>query len=758
MHPDLKRYRFGDFEIDPSAHQLLRAGELVPVQGLVFDLLLFLVRHPGEVLSKERLLAEVWDNQHLTDATIAQAVHKARVALGDDGRTQTYIRTVHGRGVRFEADVQEVLIEAGVASTEQPSVPGKVATAQQTHGRSGRFSWLPVLLVLAMVTTGVAGWRYLSVADDAPPPATAVAVAAPAIRVAVFAFDNATGDSDFDWFRNGLATATRDLIDQSPAVAALGPAELDDVPEGDLPRRTSFVGASHGLEASVSRVDGRFRVNWTLAGSNLTAATGKFDAADVTLIARDLARVTLDATGGRSPTQVPGERDIGDPLAVELYSRGIEALMHDDREQATALLAAALVRSPDSIPLKLAAARAAFDPGDVNASIQKLRERLDALPPTARQMRTSLQFEIGNLLWYVGEVAQAQTLLGATLAEPDLDPLLHARILNSLAFAEQSQLRYDLAWEHARQAEVILRDEQRPFFLSMTLTNLGYLAEDMGRIAEAGQYHDEAMLIREQYGFPSLIAASRYGRARILRRSGRFEEAAAELQRALQTVAELDLRHDLFDNTEELAEVRMRQGDFEQARQLLDRAREIAQSNDDALGLAWERQVRSRLMLRRNSVDGVSLAAQRAVIADFEAMGERQDALRARLELAQMHLALGNADAASRPLQDVHDSGDGFDNNPVLKLEYELIDAQRQAMAGQSERALAAMLGVVRRARSIGVLDIEAEAAIAAGQLAVTLGDTATAGRMLSVARAWSSSYYRTVELAEALAADTPAG
>src|SRR5690606_26492586 len=129
------------------------------------------------------------------------------------------------------------------------------------------------------------------------------------------------------------------------------------------------------------------------------------------------------------------------------------------------------------------------------------------------------------------------------------------------------------------------REQRRPYFLSMALTNLGYLAEDMGRIAEAGRYHEEAMAIREQHGFPSLIAASRYGRARILRRSGRFEEAAVELERALETVVELQLLHDVFDNYEELAEVRMRQGSFEQAGQLLDRARAVAEGNDDTLGL-----------------------------------------------------------------------------------------------------------------------------------------------------------------------------
>ena len=197
----------------------------------------------------------------------------------------------------------------------------------------------------------------------------------------------------------------------------------------------------------------------------------------------------------------------------------------------------------------------------------------------------------------------------------------------------------------------------------------------------------------------------------------------------------------------------MRQASFDLAAQMLDSAREVAHGNDDALGLAWERQVRGRLLLRQGRAGANSIAAHEAVIRDFEAMGERQDALRARLELAQLLLAVGDVGDAGRPLEVVLNSGEGFRNNPVLKLEYDLIDAQRQALSGQAEPALAGMLGVVRRARGIGVLDIEAEAAIVAGTLALELGDMATAGRMLGVARAWSPGYYRTVALADALQA-----
>src|SRR5690606_20956635 len=118
--------------------------EPVPVQGLVFDLLLFLVKNPGQTLSKDRLLAEVWGNQHLTDATIAQAVRKARAALGDDGRAQTYIRTVHGHGIRFEADVRPVPLDEPDAT---PDAPPPVASSSARRIVPGRFALLAGLLL-----------------------------------------------------------------------------------------------------------------------------------------------------------------------------------------------------------------------------------------------------------------------------------------------------------------------------------------------------------------------------------------------------------------------------------------------------------------------------------------------------------------------------------------------------------------------------------------------------------------------------------
>lgn len=760
MQSPSNRYYFDAFQIDAQARQLLHGDEPVPVQGLVFELLLFLVQHPGQTLSKERLLDEVWRNQHLTDATIAQAVRKARAALGDDGRSQIYIRTVHGHGIRFEADVRAVSPDEPGTSADAPppaDAPSPVAATTavdvQTPAASRRSAsarYAVVVGLLFAVIVAVAYWQWPSGERAAQLSDQHADTTQAGLQMAVFAFENATGDEDFDWFQHGLAMTVRDLLAQADGVQALGPNELDEVPEGELGQRTVYVGASHGLSATVSREDGRFAVAWSLAQGDGRQHQGQFAAADATLIARELVRQALEAAGGTLPPKVSRTLDLGDALALELYARGMEAAMRDEREQAVKLLEAALARVPDSIPLKVAVAQAAFDPADVQGSIQRLRAAADALPPDAHQARVALRFEVGKLLWFVGEVAQAEPLLRAALAEPGIDRLLRARILNSLAMVEQSLLHFDPAWEHARSAESLLRQLDSPYFLGMTLTNLGYLAEDMGRLAEAERYHREALDIREIYGFPSLIAASRYGVARVLRRSGRFEEAAELIQLALDTVTELNLRHDIFDNCEERAEIDMRLARFEDAERWLQRAQAVAESNDDAIGLVWVRQMHGRLALRRESVDAATLAAHETVLRDFEAIGERQDALVARLELAQMHLALAQPTAAAARLAEVADALEAGSVSEVT-LGHAMVQAQWLAARDQRDDALALLLETVRRARSVGATDIEAEAAILAGHLAIESRDLATAGRMLAVARAWSPGYYRTQALARAV-------
>jgi len=101
-------YQFGECLLDPKERQLQRAGELVSLEPLVFDLLEFLVRNRGAVVSKTALIDGVWDGRVVSDSTLNSRMSAARRAVGDSGAEQRLIRTVSRRGFLFVAPVNVI--------------------------------------------------------------------------------------------------------------------------------------------------------------------------------------------------------------------------------------------------------------------------------------------------------------------------------------------------------------------------------------------------------------------------------------------------------------------------------------------------------------------------------------------------------------------------------------------------------------------------------------------------------------------------
>lgn len=93
--------QFDDFEIDAAAFELRRGGQVCAVEPQVFELLLYLARHPDQLITRNDLIRDVWCGRSVSDSTVASRIKSARRAIGDDGVHQRRIKTVHGRGVRF---------------------------------------------------------------------------------------------------------------------------------------------------------------------------------------------------------------------------------------------------------------------------------------------------------------------------------------------------------------------------------------------------------------------------------------------------------------------------------------------------------------------------------------------------------------------------------------------------------------------------------------------------------------------------------
>ena len=99
------RYSFGDLVLDTDRFLLERGGAPQHVQPQVFDVLSHLVANRSRVVPKTELLDTVWGDRFVSESTLTSRIKAARRVVGDDGVAQNVIRTVHGRGYRWVADV-----------------------------------------------------------------------------------------------------------------------------------------------------------------------------------------------------------------------------------------------------------------------------------------------------------------------------------------------------------------------------------------------------------------------------------------------------------------------------------------------------------------------------------------------------------------------------------------------------------------------------------------------------------------------------
>jgi DNA-binding winged helix-turn-helix (wHTH) protein len=99
--------RFGDFTLDPDRRLLSRGDEAVPLARKAFDFLEVLVSERPRALSKEQIRDRVWPKTFVSESTLNGLVGELRAALGDHAHAPRYIRTVHGFGYAFVAEVRD---------------------------------------------------------------------------------------------------------------------------------------------------------------------------------------------------------------------------------------------------------------------------------------------------------------------------------------------------------------------------------------------------------------------------------------------------------------------------------------------------------------------------------------------------------------------------------------------------------------------------------------------------------------------------
>jgi len=144
-------YQFETFELDTDRYELRRDGEAVRMEPQVFDVLAYLVEHHDRMVPKDELLEKVWGDKYISEAAVNSRLMAARRAVGDSGKEQRLIKTMHGRGFRF---VGEVNAAAPVVTSPSEAAPIAPASAADEIDQIVRFCTASDGVNIAYATMG----------------------------------------------------------------------------------------------------------------------------------------------------------------------------------------------------------------------------------------------------------------------------------------------------------------------------------------------------------------------------------------------------------------------------------------------------------------------------------------------------------------------------------------------------------------------------------------------------------------------------
>jgi DNA-binding winged helix-turn-helix (wHTH) protein/Tol biopolymer transport system component len=178
-------FNFEGIEVREREYMLIKSGELVPVEPKAFRVLLYLLRHPKRLVTKDEIVSAVWENTAVSDNSLTRTVAVLRRSLGDESREPRYIATVHTIGYRFLCDVKVTEDHTGHPPQTDLAVDRHSATGQPSDSDIHDNSLEVVAAAQIPQSTRVGGRRYVLLAIAAALAMIVLALVAITLRLKV---------------------------------------------------------------------------------------------------------------------------------------------------------------------------------------------------------------------------------------------------------------------------------------------------------------------------------------------------------------------------------------------------------------------------------------------------------------------------------------------------------------------------------------------------------------------------------------------
>jgi TolB-like protein/DNA-binding winged helix-turn-helix (wHTH) protein/Tfp pilus assembly protein PilF len=318
--------RFADFEVDLRAGELFRLGNRVRIQQLPFQLLVVLLQHAGELVTREELSQQVWPANTFVDFDhgLAVAVHKLRDALGDSSDQPRFVETVGRRGYRFllpvEAAAQNSKMDEEGAALPALGMSSQAATRDKSWRRP---AWAigGVMALAAVALFLVHGWQPRAGAS-APPHI---------YSIAVLPLENLSNDPEQEYFVEGMTDELITDLAKLPGLRVISRTSSMHYQNTrkTLPEIARELNVDGVVEGTVVRLGDRVRIRTQLiyapSDQHLWAEAYERDVKDVLALQANLAEdiateIRLKLTA-QQQAQLAALHSV-DPKAHELYLKG----------------------------------------------------------------------------------------------------------------------------------------------------------------------------------------------------------------------------------------------------------------------------------------------------------------------------------------------------------------------------------------------------------------------------------------------------
>jgi len=458
-------YEFGAYRLDTEERVLVRDGQAVAIPPKDLETLVVLVERAGHIVGKDELLEKVWPGVFIEENNLARRVFNLRQVLGEGPDGKQYIDTVPKRGYRFVGSVREL----GDGVDASRLTPAPVSLPEPSPRLSRRTTlWVGAFAAVLVIAASLVAHYFWRARNTSPQK----------VMLAVLPFENLSGDSNEDYFSDGL---TEEMIAQ---LGQVQPSRLGVI------ARTSTVRYKHTNE-SITRIGQELGVGYVLEGS----------------VRRGVGRVRVTAQLIHVEQQTP--------VWAETYERPLDDVLNIQREIAQ--------RITNSLSIELLPAGITSDgnahinlesydkyllglhelgqgtQNSVTKAIQYFQEAIEKDPRDARLYSALSQAYNAATTYYSSPAEVMPRAKQAALKAVELDPNLASAHVN-LGYVH---LFYDWDWpsaekEYRRALEINPSSPEAQLGYANYLGTLGRFDEALSRVQQAYLYDPLAVESRNE--------------------------------------------------------------------------------------------------------------------------------------------------------------------------------------------------------------------------------------------------------------------